>query len=171
MTPNDYNMLKSDAIDFMVAKLKASDNLFNENAPKQKSAPSTQPPKNNSKRSQLKDKMFWGLNTKSPDAATATGNNPNDNDTALCAVCESKLDHYLHDVINKGACAMYDENDVFNDPLKWGEENGAKYPNVANIACKYLAIPATSAPSERVWSRWARIFSLRCAHLSEDLVG
>ena len=47
----------------------------------------------------------------------------------------------------------------------------AKYPYVANIARKYLAIPATSAPSEQVWSRLARILSLLCAHLSDDLVG
>ncbi len=117
MTPNDYNMLKSNVIDFMVAKL-ANDKPFNENAPKQKSAPATQSPKNDSKRSQLKDKMFWGLNTKSLDAATATGNDTNHIDIALRAVCESKLDHYLHDVINNGVCPMYDENDAFNDPLK-----------------------------------------------------
>ncbi len=101
--------------------------------------------------------MFRGLNTKSLDAATATGIDPNDNDTTLRAVCESELDRYSHDAINKGACAMYDENDAFNDPSKWWKENGAKYPYVANIACKYLAIPATSAPSERVWSCLARI--------------
>ncbi len=92
-------------------------------------------------------------------------------DIALRAVCESKLDRYLHDVINKGACPMYDENDAFNDPLKWGKENCAKYPYVANIDRKYLAIPATSAPSERVWSRLARILSFLRAHLSDDLVG
>ena len=92
--------------------------------------------------------MFWGLNTKYLDAATATGNDPNHNDFALRAVCESKLDRYLHDVINKGVCPMYDENDPFNDPLKWWKENCAKYPYVANIAYKYLAIPATSAPLE-----------------------
>ena len=66
---------------------------------------------------------------------------------------------------------MYDENDAFNDPLKWWKENGAKYPYVATIAHKHLAIPATSAPSERVWSRLARILSLRRACLSDDLVG
>ena len=66
---------------------------------------------------------------------------------------------------------MYDVNDDFNDPLKWWEESCAKYPYVANIARKYLAIPATSAPSEQVWSRLARILSLRRAHLSDDLVG
>ena len=92
-------------------------------------------------------------------------------DIALRAVCESKLDRYLHDVTNKGACPMYDENDAFNDPLKWWKEYCAKYPYVANIDRKYLAIPATSAPSEQVWSRLARILSLRRAHLSDDLVG
>jgi hypothetical protein len=51
------------------------------------------------------------------------------------------------------------------------KENGAKYPYVANIARKYLAIPATSAPSERVWRRLARILSLRRARLSDDLAG
>ncbi len=91
-------------------------------------------------------------------------------DIALRAVCESDLDCYLHDVINKGACPMYDENDAFNDPLKWWKENCAKYPYVANIDRKYLSIPATSAPSEQVWSHLARILSLRHAHLSDDLV-
>ncbi len=66
---------------------------------------------------------------------------------------------------------MYDADDAFNDPLKWWKENCAEYLYVANIAHKYLAIPATSAPSERVWSHLARIVSLRRAHLSDDLVG
>jgi hypothetical protein len=55
MTPDDYNMLKSNVIDFMVTKIKANAKLFNENALKQHSAPSapaTQPPKNYLKRSQ-----------------------------------------------------------------------------------------------------------------------
>jgi hypothetical protein len=149
-------MLKFDVIDFMVTKIKANAKLFNENALKQPSvpsAPATQPPKNDSKHSQLKDKMFWGLNTKAPDAATATGNHLNHDDIALRAVCVSELDCCLHDAINLGACPMYDADDAFNNPLKWRKENCTKYPYVANIARKYLAIPATLAPSEQVWSR------------------
>jgi hypothetical protein len=142
MTPDDYNMLKSNVIDFMVTKIKANAMLFNENALKQPSAPL--------KHSQLKDKMFWGLNTKAPDAATATGNDLNHDDIALRAVCVSELDCYLHDVINKGACPMFDPDDAFNNPLNWWKENCAKYHYVPNIAPKYLAIPATSAPSEKV---------------------
>jgi hypothetical protein len=51
------------------------------------------------------------------------------------------------------------------------KENCAKYLYVANIACKYLAIPVTSAPSQQVWSHLAKFLSLRRAHLSDDLVG
>jgi hypothetical protein len=69
-------------------------------------------------------------------------------------------------VIDKEACPMYDADDAFNDPLKWRKANFAKYPYVANIAHKYLAIPATSAPSGL-----AKYLSLQRAHLSDDLVG
>jgi hypothetical protein len=95
-----------------------------------------------------------------------------DDDIALRAVCVSELDRYLHDVINKGACPMYDVDTAFNNPLKWWKENCTKYPYVyvANIACKYLAIPATSASSEQVWSCLAKFLSLRRAHLSDDLL-
>jgi hypothetical protein len=115
--------------------------------------------------------MFWSLNTKAPGAATATGNDLNHDDIALRVVCVSELDRYLHDVIDKGACLMYDADDAFNNPLKWWKEKCTNYSYVANIARVYLTIPATSAPSERVWSRLAKKMSLRCAHLSDDLVG
>jgi hypothetical protein len=65
----------------------------------------------------------------------------------------------------------HDENDSVIDPLKRWIANCIMYPYVANVARKYLAIPATSAPSERVWSRLARILSLRRASLCDDLVG
>ncbi len=100
--------------------------------------------------------MLLGLNTKAPDAATATGNDSNHDDIALHAVCVSDLDRYLHDVINEDACPMYDAYDAFNDPLKWRKESCAKYPYVAIIAHKYLAISATSALSEQVWSHLAK---------------
>ncbi len=71
------------------------------------------------------------MNTKATDVATATGNDLNHDVIALRAVCVSELDRYLRDVINKGACPMYDADDAFNNPLKWWKENWAKYPYVA----------------------------------------
>ncbi len=42
--------------------------------------------------------------------------------------------------------------DPDDDPLKWWKLNGRKYPLLSEVAKKYLAIPATSSPSERLFS-------------------
>lgn len=38
------------------------------------------------------------------------------------------------------------------DPLKWWRTNELQFPKLARIACDYLAIPATSVPSEQCFS-------------------
>jgi hypothetical protein len=64
--------------------------------------------------------MFWGLNTKAPDAATASGNDLNHDDIALRAVCVCQN---LTATYMIGTCLMYDAEDAFNYPLKWWKEN------------------------------------------------
>ena len=66
---------------------------------------------------------------------------------------------------------MYDVESEFNNPLGWWKQNCVQYPFVANLARKFLAIPATSAPSEHIWSHAARILSLCLASLKEEVVG
>eukprot|EP00731_Ephydatia_muelleri_P026559 Em0018g659a len=39
------------------------------------------------------------------------------------------------------------------DPLEWWKMHNTQFPTIAKLARKYLAIPASSAPSERVSSR------------------
>ena len=39
------------------------------------------------------------------------------------------------------------------DPLAWWKMYDGQFPPIAKLARKYLAIPASSAPSERVFSR------------------
>jgi len=41
--------------------------------------------------------------------------------------------------------------------------------NFERLAVKYLAIPATSAPSERIWSRAARVLTAKRNKLSEEV--
>ncbi len=40
---------------------------------------------------------------------------------------------------------------VDGDPLAWWKDNEGKYPHIAKMARCYLAVPATSVPSERVF--------------------
>ena len=39
-----------------------------------------------------------------------------------------------------------------NDVMQWWSDHEANFPRIALLALKYLAIPASSAPSERVFS-------------------
>ena len=39
------------------------------------------------------------------------------------------------------------------DPLAWWKMQDGQFPTIAKLARKYLAIPASSAPSERVFLR------------------
>jgi hAT family C-terminal dimerisation region len=54
------------------------------------------------------------------------------------------------------------------DPLTWRRENEARFCGLKRLARKYLAIPATSAPFERVFSLAGNICSRRRASLSPD---
>ena len=47
--------------------------------------------------------------------------------------------------------------DPDDDPLKWWKEHSKKYPILSRVCKKYLAIPATSSPSERLFSRAGNI--------------
>jgi hypothetical protein len=54
------------------------------------------------------------------------------------------------------------------DTLQWWKANEARFKSLSHSARKYLAIPATSAPSERVFSLAGSICNRRRACLSPD---
>lgn len=55
---------------------------------------------------------------------------------------EREVDTFLKDAVP----------DLDSDPTDWWEKNETRYPRLAKVAKRYLCIPATSVPSERVFS-------------------
>jgi hypothetical protein len=66
---------------------------------------------------------------------------------------------------------FYDENGVEkpNSPLQWWSVNTKKFPRLAMLAKKYLCIPATSAPAERLFSHAGLIITEKRNRLHEDV--
>jgi hypothetical protein len=54
------------------------------------------------------------------------------------------------------------------DPLSWWSENQKRFPILSRMARDYLAIPATSAPSERLFSQAGRTISEQRNRLKGD---
>jgi hypothetical protein len=48
--------------------------------------------------------------------------------------------------------SLFSDVEGEQDPLKWWDVNKGKFPILAQLACKYLSIQATSGASERVFS-------------------
>jgi hypothetical protein len=57
-----------------------------------------------------------------------------------------------------------------SDPLLWWKEHAVRFPLLAQLARGLLAIPASSAPSERLFSASGQLVSLKRASLSPDTV-
>jgi hypothetical protein len=80
----------------------------------------------------------------------------------IAATCNAELAQY------RSAVGMRME--LGNDPLQWWLLRKDQFPILFGMAEQYLAIPATSAPSERLWSIASRIVTIRRAKLSSEIV-
>ncbi|XP_029602023.1 zinc finger BED domain-containing protein 1-like [Salmo trutta] len=56
------------------------------------------------------------------------------------------------------------------DPLKWWKDHEVVFPALSHLAKKYLLVPATSSPSERVFSCSGNIVTCHRASLKPDAV-
>ncbi len=56
------------------------------------------------------------------------------------------------------------------DILEWSQQNKFKFPNIFQLVKKYLCIPATSCPSERVFSKAGEIVCKKRSKLSQKHV-
>ena len=59
---------------------------------------------------------------------------------------------------------------VESNPLVWWKDNEEQFPHLAKLAKRFLGIPATSVPSERVFSTAGDIVTAQRASLSPDNV-
>jgi len=59
--------------------------------------------------------------------------------------------------------------DRSKDPLAYWSTQDTKYPHLATLAAKYLAVPATSAPVERLFSIGGKIFRPDRCRLSDTV--
>jgi hypothetical protein len=105
-------------------------------------------------------RMFHGLNTMS----TEQHEDEDEDDDMLGNICYAEFQRYKNVSI-----ALHNIDGSFNDPLAWWKKNATKFPLLATLAREYLAIPATSAPSERIWSRASRVLSLKRASLKAEV--
>ena len=65
--------------------------------------------------------------------------------------CEKEMELYL----KTPGIPLRDAHGKFTDPLSWWKavDKAGKFPILCRLAERFLCIPATSAPSERIWSR------------------
>ena len=65
---------------------------------------------------------------------------------------------------------LLEKMDADANPLEWWKKNEDKYPKVAALARKILAISVTSVPSERIFSPVGLLINKLRNRLSSDLV-
>jgi hypothetical protein len=71
-----------------------------------------------------------------------------------------ELDNYLKQPI----CLKKDDKDPV-DVLEWWERNKFCFPNLYRLTAKYLSIPSTSCPCERIFSKAGQIISKKRSRL------
>ncbi|XP_034149433.1 zinc finger BED domain-containing protein RICESLEEPER 3-like [Esox lucius] len=73
---------------------------------------------------------------------------------------EGELENYL----------MGPDADSETEPLDWWKVYDKKFPKVSQLARRYLCIPATSSPSERIFSTGGNIVACHRAALKPETV-
>lgn len=72
-----------------------------------------------------------------------------------------ELDNYL-----KQPISLKKSDTDFGDILDWWEKNKFSFPNLYRLTKKYLCIPATSCPCERIFSKAGEILSKKRSRLN-----
>ena len=57
--------------------------------------------------------------------------------------------------------------DRHSDPLQYWKGQKCNYPNLAQLACRFLCVPASSAPVERLFTIGGKVFRPESCRLSD----
>ncbi len=94
-----------------------------------------------------------------------TTSDDQDNSVTANMLCENEMYQLLPG--NDFKMKMQNiETKVYNCPLDWWKTSAHRFKNFERLAVNYLAIPATSAPSERIWSQAARVLTVKQKRMS-----
>ncbi|XP_065111079.2 E3 SUMO-protein ligase ZBED1-like [Paramisgurnus dabryanus] len=85
---------------------------------------------------------------------------------------EEEEEQQLNQAVQREISMFFGEHPLSKkeNPLSWWMMNAARYPTLAKLAKTVLCIPATSTPSERLFSSAGNIASKRRARLSSEHV-
>ena len=167
METNQYNCLKEDVIAFMLEQKK--EHLCEQQALKDEQSDANAIEAAPGKQCTVgvdnddsNDDMFGDLEKNNAVEIDMTPD-----EVELKNQCEVELEAYLTD---KGM-KLRKENPKkeFNDPLEWWKENEHTYSVLAELSKLFLYIPASSAPSELIWSRDALVLSSKQGNMNEEL--
>jgi hypothetical protein len=110
------------------------------------------------------DNLLKGIS----DDTAGDDSSANQDNTTAHSLCKNGLYQLL--LSNNFKMRMQDNNSkVYNCPLSWWKSSAHRYINFDKLAVKYLGVPATSAPSERIWSQAARVLTVKQNRMNEEV--
>ena len=173
MTNDDYKALQGHVLRLMVEEAQRQKIAIAATAATAivtQSTTNSSPPSARKNSSSPKVSTVSRMFNRKPEDKTScnTTNKENANPLSIENTCENELKAFMSDSVAI-PLTVDDDDSVYTNPLEWWKMNEKTYPHIACLARSYLAIPATSAPSERIFSRAGRLLTVKRASMSSDI--
>ena len=167
MTDEHFEELKADVVEHMIAQVheNQSVNGTSRRAADDNEAQESTKDSNDAYNGGLDEDelMFGGMDRVVEEPRSAV----TEDETNIKVTCEKELEIYLR----TPALKLKQPGGSFIDPLAWWnmEHVQKRFPILAQVSNIFLAIPATSAPSERMWSRGAGVLTAKRNRLAAEI--